>query len=244
MFIRSITFNIFLALSLIIILNAELRAESDKNKDYHSAHVLMNYGLNMIADGSSMIISTEMDIKTSVAQNPINYGKETIDLGKSFVERALKGPDMVEKHVQKNDEESDMMLATHKLGQLMLQAVYSPEFFESDLLKNSEIAHNLLVIQLEANNALMMSAQGSNMIMTGQTGLSEKYINSFFIDQGKTMIGNAREVILDLLHGKEMKKISNDSLNPPEKELYEYTRKQLINSVDIINLLYRMEFDE
>ena len=216
MFIRSITFNIFLALSLIITLSAELRAESDKNRDYHSAHVLMNYGLNMIADGSSMIISTDMDIKTSVVQNPINYGKETIDLGKSFVERALKGPDMVEKHVQKNDEESDMMLATHKLGQLMLQAVYSPEFFESDLLKNSEIAHNLLVIQLEANNALMMSAQGSN----------------------------AREVILDLLHGKEMKKISNDSLNPSEKELYEYTRKQLINSVDIINLLYRMEFDE
>src|SRR5210317_1876233 len=232
MFIRSITITTFLAFSLIIIFSAELRADFDKNRDYHAAHTLMNYGLNMIADGSSMIISADMDIKTSIAQNPINYGKETINLGKSFVERALKGPSMVEKHMQDKENENKMMLATHKLGQLMLKAAYSPDIFESNLLKNSEIAHNLLVIQLEANNALMMAAQGSNMVMTGQTGLPEKYINSFFIDQGKTMIGNAREVVLDLLHGKEMKKISNDSLNPPETKLYEYTRKQLINSVD------------
>ena len=244
MSIRSITFTTCLAFSLIFILNGELRAVSDKNKDYHSAHMLMNYGLNMIADGSSMIISTNMDIKTTLVQQPTNYGNETINLGKSFVERALKGPDMVEKRVQNEDDESDMMLATHKLGQLMLQVAYSPEIFESDLLKNSERGHNLLVIQLEANNALMMSAQGSNMVMTGQAGSSEKYINSFFIDQGKIMIGNAREVIFDLLHGKEMKNFANKKLNPPEKEFYEYTRKQLINSVEIINLLYQMEFEE
>ena len=244
MSIRSITFTTCLAFSLIFILHGELRAEFDKNKDYHSAHMLMNYGLNMIADGSSLIISTNMDIKTTLVQQPINYGKETINLGKSFVERALKGPDMVEKHVQNEDDKNDMMLATHKLGQLMLQVAYSPEIFESDLLKDSEIAHNLLVIQLEAYNALMMSAQGSNMIMTGQTGSSEKYLNRFFIDQGTTMIGNSREVIFDLLHGEEMKTFANKNLNPREKELYEYTRRQLINSVDIINLLYQMEFEE
>ena len=244
MSIRSITFTTCLAFSLIVILHGELRAEFDKNKDYHSAHMLMNYGLNMIADGSSMIISANMDIKTTLLEQPINYGNETINFGKSFVERALKGPDMVEMHMQNEDDENDMMLATHKLGQLMLQAAYSPEIFESDLLKNSEIAHNLLVIQLEANNALMMSAQGSNMIMTGQTGPPEKYINRFFIDQGRTMIGNAREVVFDLLHGKDMKNFANKKLSPPEKEFYEYTRKQLINSVEIINLLYQMEFEE
>ena len=244
MFIRSITLTTFLAFSLIIIFSAELRADFDKNKDYHSAHMLMNYGLNMIADGSSMIISADMDIKTSIAQDPINYGKETIDLGKLFVERALKGPDMVAKHVQAKEDENKMMLATHKLGQLMLKAAYSPYIFESNLLQNSEIAHNLLVIQLEANNALMMSAQGSNMIMTGQAGLPEKYLNRFFIDQGGTMIGNAREVIFGLLHGEEMKNFANKNLLPSEKELYEYTRKQLINSVDIINLLYQMEFEK
>lgn len=232
-----------MAFSLIIVLSAQLRAEFDKNRDYHSAHMLMNYGLNMIADGSNMIISADMDIKTTIAQNPINYGKETIDLGKSLVERALKGPDMVEKHMQNKDAESNMMLATHNLGKLILQASYSPEIFESNLLKNSEVAHNLLVIQLEANNALMMSAQGSNMIMTGQSDLSEKYINRFFIDQGQAMIGNARELIFELLHGEEMKNFANKSLLQPEKELYEYTRKQLINSVDIINLLYQMEFE-
>ena len=232
-----------MAFSLIIILSAQLRAEFDKNRDYHSAHMLMNYGLNMIADGSNMIISADMDIKTTIAQNPINYGKETIDLGKSLVERALKGPDMVEKHMQNKDAESNMMLATHNLGKLILQASYSPEIFESNLLKNSEVAHNLLVIQLEANNALMMSAQGSNMIMTGQSDLSEKYINRFFIDQGQAMIGNARELIFELLHGEEMKNFANKSLLQPEKELYEYTKKQLINSVDIINLLYQMEFE-
>jgi len=242
MSIRSITFTTCLAFSLIFILHGEPRAEFDKNKDYHSAHMLMNYGLNMIADGSSMIISANMDIKTTLVQQPINYGKETINLGKSFIERALKGPTMVEKHMQSEDEENDMMISTHKLGQLMLQIAYSPDIVEPDLLKNSETVHDLLVIQLEANNALMMSAQGSNMIMTGQIGFSEIFINRFYIDQGRTMIGNAREVVFKLLNGEKMKSFAKKELLSPEKELYEYTRKHLLNSVDIINLIYQMEF--
>ena len=116
MSIRSLTVTTFLAFSLVIILSADLRAEYDKNKDYHSSHMLINHGLNMIADGSGIIISTNMDIKTSITQEPVDYGNEMIALGKSFVEMALKGPHMVEKHVQKKDAESDMMLATHKLG--------------------------------------------------------------------------------------------------------------------------------
>jgi len=156
---------------------------------------------------------------------------------------ALKGPHMIEKHVQKKDVESDMMLATHKLGQLILQIEYSPGILKPDLLKNSETAHNLLVIQLEANNALMMSSQGSNMVMTGQADWSEKYLDRYFIDQGRKMIGKAREVIFDLLHGDVMKNIAKKELLPAEKELYEYTKQQLLHSLDINNLLYQMEFD-
>ena len=243
MSIRFLTVTTFLAFSLIIILSADLRAEFDKNKDYHSAHILMNYGLNMIADGSSMIISTDMDIKTTITKEPVDFGNEMIARGKSFVEMALKGPDMVEKHLQNKDAESDMMIATHKLGQLILQSDYSQGILEPNLLKNSVIAHNLLIIQLEAKNALMISAQGSNMIMTGQADRSEKYKARFLIDQGKDMIGNAREIIFDLLHGEVMKNLAKKELLPAEKELYENTRKQLLNSLDINNLLYQMEFD-
>jgi hypothetical protein len=243
MSIRSLTVTTFLAFSLIIILSADLRAEYDKNKDYHSSHMLINYGLNMIADGSSFIMATEIDMKTTLTQEPVDYGNEMIALGKSFVEMALKGPHMIEKHVQKKDVESDMMLATHKLGQLILQIEYSPGILKPDLLKNSETAHNLLVIQLEANNALMMSSQGSNMVMTGQADWSEKYLNRFFIDQGRNMLEKAREVIFDLLNGEVMKNLAKKELLPAEKELYEYTKKQLLNSLDINNLLNQMEFD-
>ena len=243
MSIRSLTVTTFLAFSLIIILSADLRAEYDKNKDYHSSHMLINYGLNMIADGSSFIMATEMDMKTSITQEPVDYGNEMIALGKSFVEMALKGPHMVEKHVQKKDVESDMMLATHKLGQLILQIEYSPGILKPDLLKNSETAHNLLVIQLEANNALMMSSQGSNMVMTGQADWSEKYLDRFFFDQGRNMMEKAREIIFDLLNGEVMKNLAKKELLPAEKELYEYTKQQLLHSLDINNLLYQMEFD-
>lgn len=243
MSIRSLTFTTFLAFSLIIILSADLRAEYDKNKDYHSAHMMINYGLNLIADGSSMIMTTEMDIKKTITQEPVDYGNEMIALGKSFVEMALKGPHMVEKHVKKKDVESNMMSVTHKLGQLILQVEYSPEILEPDLLKDSETAHNLFIILLEANNALMMSAQGSNMVMTGQADWSEKYLARFFIDQGRKMIGKAREVIFELLHGDVMKNIAKKELLPAEKELYEYTKQQLLHSLDINNLLYQMEFD-
>ena len=243
MSIRSLTVTTFLAFSLIIILSADLRAEYDKNKDYHSSHMLINHGLNMIADGSSIIISTDIDIKTSITQEPVDYGNEMIALGKSFVERALKGPHMVEKHVKKKGDASDMMLATHKLGNLILQIEYSPGILEMDLLKNSETAHNLLVIQLEAYTALMMSSQGSNMLMTGQAGWSEKYLDRFFFDQGRNMMEKAREVIFGLINGEVMKNLAKKELLPAEKKLYEYTKKQLINSLDISNLLIQMEFD-
>jgi hypothetical protein len=243
MSIRSLTVATFLAFSLIIILSADLRAEYDKNKDYHSSHMLINHGLNMIADGSSIIISTDMDIKTNITQEPVDYGNEMIALGKSFVQRALKGPHMVEKHVKKKGDASDMMLATHKLGNLILQIEYSPGILEPDLLENSETAHNLLIIQLEAYNALMMSSQGSNMIMTGQADWSEKYLDRFFFDQGRNMMDKAREVIFDLLNGEVMKNLAKKELLPAEKKLYEYTKKQLINSLDISNLLIQMEFD-
>jgi len=70
------------------------------------------------------------------------------------------------------------------------------------------------------------------------------FINRFYIDQGRTMIGNAREVIFKLLNGEEMKSFAKKELLSPEKELYEYTRKHLLNSVEIIQLLYQMEFEE
>jgi len=88
-----------------------------------------------------------------------------------------------------------------------------------------------------------MSTQGSNMVMTGQADWSEKYINRVFIDQGRDLVGNAREVIFGLLNGEEMKSFPKKELLPSEKKFYEYTRKQLLNSVDIIDLLYRMEFE-
>ena len=79
--------------------------------------------------------------------------------------------------------------------------------------------------------------------MTGQADWSEKYLDRFFFDQGRNMLEKAREVIFGLLNGEVMKNLAKKELLPAEKKLYEYTKKQLINSLDISNLLIQMEFD-
>ena len=90
-----------IVLGLLVCLPSNLSAEVDKNKDFHSIHMMLNNGLNMLLDGSSLIMMTEMDIDISFAKDPLEHGNLMITTGKKLIDRALKGPVMVDMHVQK-----------------------------------------------------------------------------------------------------------------------------------------------
>jgi hypothetical protein len=80
------------------------------------------------------------------------------------------------------------------------------------------------------------------MVMIGQADRTNDLQNYSF-EQGHKMMLNARTILLDLLNSAALKDMESRILNPEDKALLKYTKKHLINSLDIANLLLRMEFD-
>ena len=125
----SLRFITVIALGLLVSFPGTLKAETDKNRDFHPIHMMLNNGLNMILDGSSLIMMTEMDIDISFAKDPQAHGNMMIATGRKLIDRALKGPVMVDMHVKKMGLGS-MMEATHELGELMLKTAYTQKVMQ------------------------------------------------------------------------------------------------------------------
>jgi hypothetical protein len=202
--------------------------------------MMLNNGLNLILDGSSLIMMSEMDIDISFAKDPQVHGNLMIATGNKLIDRALKGPVMVDMHVKKIGL-GPMMEATHELGALMLKTVYTQETIQPapDL---SDAAKNLHIMHLEANHALMMACQGSNMFMIGQGDRSNDLIRYSF-EQGRKMMLDGRAILHDLLASPQFKELESGKLSPEDRKLLAFTKDHLLNSLDIANLLVRMELD-
>jgi hypothetical protein len=237
---KSIGVAVIVAFCLIFSFQGNLQAETDKNKEFHLIHRMMNHGMIQILDGSNLIMIAEMNIDTTVAKDPITHGKEMIAVGKNLIDRALHGPVMVDMHV-KGIKNSQMLNATQKLGELMLRTVYAQETMQP-AKESSEIVRNLHVLHLEANHTLLMAAQGSNMVMAGQADTTND-LNRYSIKMGKKMMLDARTILLDLLNNQIIKDMENKKLSPVEEAIFNNTKELLFNSVDIANILIRMEFD-
>ena len=237
---KSLGFIAVIALSLILSFPGSLLAGTHKNESFHDFHMMMNHGLNMILDGSSLIMMTEMDINITFAKDPLVHGNAMIATGKDLIDRAIRGPVMVEMHVKKKGD-ATIMDSTHQLGELMLKTAYTQEIMQP-VKEASVIAKYLHVLHLEANHALMMACQGSNMVMISQADRTND-LQRYSFKQGHKMMLNARTILLSLLNGEALKDMESKKLNPEDKALLKYTKDHLINSIDIANILVRMEFE-
>ena len=229
-----------IVLVLLVSLPGTILAEVDKNKDFHAIHMMLNNGLNMILDGSSLIMMSEMDIDINFAKDPQAHGSLMIATGRNLIDRAIKGPVMVDMHVQKVGL-GPMMEATHELGKLILKTAYTQEAMQP-IRAHSDIAKKLHILHLEANHALMMACQGSNMFMIGQGDRSNDLIRYSF-EQGREMMLTARNILHDLLASPQLKELENSKLSSEDAKLLAFTKDHLHNSLDIANLLIRMELD-
>lgn len=237
---HSLRFIAAIGLGLLTFLPGTLSAETDKNRDFHAIHMMLNNGLNMILDGSSLIMMSEMDIDTTFAKDPQVHGNLMISTGKKLIDRALKGPVMVDMHVKKIGL-GPMMEATHELGELMLKTAYTQEAMQP-VPEHSDAAKNLHIMHLEANHALMMACQGSNMYMTGQ-GDRRNDLTRYSLEQGREMMLTARTILHDLLASPRFNDLGKSKLPPEDRKLLTFTKEHLLNSINIANLLVRMELD-
>jgi hypothetical protein len=181
--------------------SAHAQHGGDASMDMHHLHLLMNHGLEMVAEGSNMVMLAEMKMASSLDPMTLEHGRQMIKSGKEVINHALTGPEMQAMHTAGHGD-APLMKYTHELGNAMMDVVTMLEKMSMEGPMSADIMamHHMHVMM---NHALEMAAQGSNMVMLGQMGMA-KGIDTYSIEHGKMMLSDARAVLTEVMTGKAM----------------------------------------
>ena len=188
-------------LSIGLFGTAYAKHDMDASMDMHHLHTLMNHGLEMVAEGSNMVMLAEMKMTASVDPMTLEHGKHMIKSGKEVIEHALKGPEMQAMH-KAGHGDAPLMKYTHELGNAIMDVANLLEkmSMEGPMTEDMMAMHHMHIM---INHALEMAAQGSNMVMLGQMGMS-KDIDKYSMEHGKMMLADARAMLTEVMTGKAM----------------------------------------
>ena len=173
----------------------------DAAMDMHHLHMLMNHGLEMVAEGFEPGHACRYEETPAMDQMTLEHGRQMMKDGKEVVERALKGPEMQVLH--KGGHANDpMMKYTHELGNAIMTVtdLLDTMSMEGPMTEDMMTMHHMHIM---INHALEMAVQGSNMVMLGQMGMS-KDVDKYTIDHGKMMLSDASALLTEVMTGKAM----------------------------------------
>jgi hypothetical protein len=174
---------------------------SDASMQMHHLHILMNHGLEMVVEGSNMVMLADMRMAPSLDPMTAEHGRAMIKSGKEVIEHALKGPEMQAMH-KAGHGDAPLMKYTHELGEAELSVVNMLEkmSMEGPMSADMMTMHHMHIMM---NHALEMAAQGSNMVMLGQMGMAGD-IDKYSMDHGKMMLSDAKAMVNEVMGGKAM----------------------------------------
>ncbi len=174
---------------------------SDASMQMHHLHILMNHGLEMVVEGSNMVMLADMKMAPSMDPMTAEHGRAMMKSGKEVIEHALKGPEMQAMH-KAGHGDAPLMKYTHELGEAELAVVNMLEkmSMEGPMSADMMTMHHMHIM---INHALEMAAQGSNMVMLGQMGMAGE-IDKYTIEHGKMMLSDAKAMINEVMGGKAM----------------------------------------
>jgi len=172
----------------------------DASMDMHHMHMLMNHGLEMVAEGSNLVMLAKMNMTAALDPMTLEHGQSMIKDGKEVIEHVLKGPEMQAMHKGGHGDDP-MMKYTHELGNAELAVVDLLEnmSMEGPMTDDMMTMHHMHIM---INHALEMAAQGSNMVMLGQMGMSS--MDKYSIEHGKMMLADASSLLKEVMEGKAM----------------------------------------
>jgi len=188
-------------LSIGVFGTAYAKHGGDAAMDMHHLHMLMNHGLEMVAQGSNLAMLANMKMTSTLDPMTLEHGQKMMKDGKEVIERALKGPEM--KALHKGGHADDpMMKYTHELGnaELALADLLENMSMEGPMTDDMMTMHHMHIM---INHALEMATEGSNMVMLGQMGMS-KDVDKYTIDHGKMMLSDASALLAEVMTGKAM----------------------------------------
>ncbi len=172
----------------------------DAAMDMHHMHMLMNHGLEMVAEGSNLVMLAKMNMTAALDPMTLEHGQNMIKMGKEVIEYVLKGPEMQAMHKGGHGDDP-LMKYTHELGNAELAVVdlLANMSMEGPMTDDMMTMHHMHIM---INHALEMAAQGSNMVMLGQMGMSNT--DKYSIEHGKMMLSDASSLLKEVMGGKAM----------------------------------------
>jgi hypothetical protein len=209
---------------------------NDASMAMHHLHMLMNHGLEMVAEGSNMVMLAEMKMASSVDPMTLEHGRHMIKSGKEVIEHALKGPEMQAMH-KAGHGDAPLMKYTHELGEAMMTVanMLDKMSMEGPMSEDMMTMHHMHIMM---NHALEMAAEGSNMVMLGQMGMA-KDVDKYSVEHGKMMLSDASSMLKEVMEGKAMQEMHQKGVKGDNAMMAE-THKIGDAAKKVIDLLGKM----
>jgi len=208
---------------------------ADGAMEMHHMHMMMNYGLEMVVEGSNLVMLAEMKMSPDLDPATASHGRSMMKQGKEMIQNMLNGPEMEAMH-KSGHGGSPLMKYTHALAMAMLNVVDMLEKMEMTEMKPDD-AMTMHHMHILINHALEMATQGSNMVMLGQMGMA-KSIDKHSVEDGKLMIAEARALMKEVMNGKAMTQMHTRAAGTSSE--MDYTHKLDAAANELVDLLEKM----
>ena len=203
--------------------------------EMHHMHEMMNHGLEMAAEGSTLMMLAGMKMAPSLDPMTMEHGRRMLADGKELIEKMMSGHAMKEMHMAGHANDP-LMEYTHKLGNAMRKVVDMLENMSmEDISGDMMTMHHMHIL---INHALEMAAEGANMTMLGQMGMA-KEIDKDSIEHGKMMMSDAQKLLTEIMEGKAMKEMHEKGIKMDNAMMAE-THKLDAAAKDVVDLLSDM----
>jgi len=135
-----------------------------------------------------------------------------------------------------------MMKYTHELGNAIMTVadLLDKMNMEGPMTDDMMEMHHMHIM---INHALEMAAQGSNMVMLGQMGMS-KDIDKYTTDHGKMMLSDASSLLSESMEGKAMMGMHEKGITGGANAMMADTHKIGDAAKNVIDLLNKMASTE
>ncbi len=231
----------FLALSFVILGSAS--AEGMKHMhgksadmDMHHMHMMMTHGLEMVTEGSNMVMLAEMKMAPSLDQLTLDHGRHMIASGKELIENTMSGHQMKSLHKAGHGDDP-LMKYTHELGEAIMKVtdMLQKMSMEGTMTADMMTMHHMHIL---INHALDMAAEGANMVMLGQMGMA-KDMDKGSVEHGKMMIKDAHTLMDEVFGGKAMTEMHEKGIKM-DNAIMSDTHKLGEAAAKVIDLLEKM----
>ncbi|MGO9014222.1 MAG: hypothetical protein ACLQF0_04505 [Dissulfurispiraceae bacterium] len=204
--------------------------------DMHHMHIMMDHGLSMVTEGSSLVMLGEMKMAPSLDPMTMEHGRHMMAEGKKLIEHEMSGSMMKSMHKAGHGNDP-LMKYTHELGNAMMDYVNIVDSMgmKGEMADDMMTMHHMHIL---INHAVNMAVEGANLVMLGQMHMA-KGVDKGSVEHGKMMISDADKLLSEVMKGKAMMEMHEKGIKM-NNEMMAYTHKLGAAAQKLVDLLSGM----